>query len=209
LEAVLVKFVSWDEAVEVVARDFQLEPERAAALLSAAIKHGKAPIEWIGNDEGHTTSSQLGVRDILFYPDHPYRAGEARPYVRIEDIDLKSLKAWLGALTAGLTHPHPSAVLGTPATAALDNIVEVGPALRADPSPKSRRGGVEKADWETYQRIFSEKVAKEGYPDLQNEKGWQRQADVERWLDGLVKQDRVDISPSTLARHAKAFMKKD
>ena len=44
-------------------------------------------------------------------------------------------------------------------------------------------------------------------PDETNVDGWQRQADVERWLDNILIREGVEsISEATLRRRAKGFL---
>lgn len=173
------EWISWTEAVEVVALYFPAE--RAEGLLREALSHG-GDIEVRVSDQGYTTSWPEGC-NVPANPDYPHAVGEERPYFRIEDVDLRTLKAWLKELTSA-----------EPARAPAGDLTNV------------RRGGVEKADWEAYRQVFTEKVASDGYPDEHNVKGWQRQADVARWLSELVQRDHVDVAASTLARHAKALM---
>lgn len=90
----MAEWVSWEEAIEVVARDFSLE--RAEELLRAAILRGGV-IEVRVTDHGYVSGS-LGGRYVPDNPDYPYAAGAARPYYMIEDVNLSSLKRWLTSL---------------------------------------------------------------------------------------------------------------
>lgn len=96
------RWISWDEAVEVIARDYS--PERPEQLLRAAILRGGAIIVR-AIDEGRTTGSLEG-RYVPDNPSYPYALGEARPYRKIEDVDLQSLKVWLSDLKSD---PMPEA----------------------------------------------------------------------------------------------------
>ena len=71
---------------------------------------------------------------------------------------------------------------------------------------KKKRGAPAKADWPAYHEAFQKEVEKRGGPDPLNMKGWQRQADVERWLIGLAARDGVDISETTARTHARALL---
>lgn len=89
-------WISWDEAVEVVAREFPIE--RAEELLRAAILRGGA-LEVRTTDQGYTTNTPQG-RYVLDAPDYPYFVGERRAYRKIEEVSLRTLKAWLRQLTS-------------------------------------------------------------------------------------------------------------
>lgn len=74
---------------------------------------------------------------------------------------------------------------------------------------KNRGGGVMKADWPEYERAFQREIDKRGFPGLDNVAGWQRQADVIRWIEGLLEIDRVPLlGEATLTRHAREMMEK-
>jgi hypothetical protein len=72
--------------------------------------------------------------------------------------------------------------------------------------PAGRRGKPPKADWSAIEEAFRREVAERGMPDETNVDGWQRQADVERWLGDILIRERVEVSESTLRRHAKGFL---
>jgi hypothetical protein len=73
--------------------------------------------------------------------------------------------------------------------------------------PAGRRGTRPKADWSAIEEAFRREVAKRGMPDETNVDGWQRQADVERWLgDILIREGVESISESTLRRRARGFL---
>jgi hypothetical protein len=73
--------------------------------------------------------------------------------------------------------------------------------------PAGRRGAPPKADWSAIEEAFRHEVAKRGMPDETNVDGWQRQADVERWLDNILIREGVEsISEATLRRRAKDFL---
>jgi hypothetical protein len=73
--------------------------------------------------------------------------------------------------------------------------------------PAGRRGAPPKADWSAIEEAFRREVAEHGMPDETNVDGWQRQADVERWLgDILIREDVESVSEATLRRHAKDFL---
>jgi hypothetical protein len=70
-----------------------------------------------------------------------------------------------------------------------------------------RRGVPPKADWSAIEETFRCKVAECGMPDETNVDGWQRQADVERWIRAILKREPVkSVSESTVRRHAKGFL---
>jgi hypothetical protein len=69
------------------------------------------------------------------------------------------------------------------------------------------RGARPKADWSAIEEAFRREVAKRGMPDETNVDGWQRQADVERWLGDILIRERVEsISEATLRRRARGFL---
>jgi hypothetical protein len=72
--------------------------------------------------------------------------------------------------------------------------------------PAGRRGTAPKADWSAIEEAFRREVAERGMPDETNVDGWQRQADVERWLSNILIRERVKVSEATLRRHAKGFL---
>ena len=72
--------------------------------------------------------------------------------------------------------------------------------------PAGRRGTRPKADWPAYEEAFRGEVAKRGMPDETNVDGWQRQADVERWLGDILIREGVEVSEATLRRHARGFL---
>jgi hypothetical protein len=74
--------------------------------------------------------------------------------------------------------------------------------------PAGRRGTAPKADWSAIEEAFKREVVERGMPDETNVDGWQRQADVERWLRNILssREGVESISESTLRRHAKGFL---
>jgi len=73
--------------------------------------------------------------------------------------------------------------------------------------PAGRRGTFPKADWSAIEEAFRREVAERGVPDELNVDGWQRQADVERWLGNILIREGVEsISEATLRRRAKDFL---
>ena len=74
--------------------------------------------------------------------------------------------------------------------------------------PASKRGRKPGADWDAYFLAFKAKVEADGYPDALNVEGWNKQADVERWLAEQAARDHCSPSSSTIRRHAKAFLAK-
>ena len=73
--------------------------------------------------------------------------------------------------------------------------------------PAGRRGTAPKADWSAIEEAFRCEVAERGMPDETNVDGWQRQADVERWLSNILIREPVKkVSEATLRRHAKGFL---
>jgi hypothetical protein len=73
--------------------------------------------------------------------------------------------------------------------------------------PAGRRGTAPKADWSAIEEAFRREVAERGMPDETNVDGWQRQADVERWIRAILKREPVkSVSESTARRYAKGFL---
>jgi hypothetical protein len=73
--------------------------------------------------------------------------------------------------------------------------------------PAGRRGTRPKADWPAIEEAFRREVAERGMPDEINVDGWQRQADVERWLGDILSREGVEsVSEATLRRRAKDFL---
>jgi hypothetical protein len=72
--------------------------------------------------------------------------------------------------------------------------------------PAGRRGTRPKADWPAIEEAFRREVASRGMPDETNVDGWQRLADVERWLSNILIHERVEVSEATLRRRAKDFL---
>jgi hypothetical protein len=72
--------------------------------------------------------------------------------------------------------------------------------------PAGRRGTAPKADWSAIEEAFRRVLAERGMPDETNVDGWQRQADVERWLSDILIREHVEVSESTLRRRAKDFL---
>ena len=73
--------------------------------------------------------------------------------------------------------------------------------------PAGRRGTAPKADWSAIEEAFRREVAARGMPDKTKVKGWQRQADVERWIDNkLIEKGMESVSESTLRIYARKFL---
>jgi hypothetical protein len=73
--------------------------------------------------------------------------------------------------------------------------------------PAGRRGAPPKADWSAIEEAFRREVAERGVPDETNVDGWQRQADVERWLGNILSREGVEsVSEATLRRRARGFL---
>lgn len=89
-------WISWNEAVGLVARHFPLG--NAEGVLRAAI-HREGVITVRASDQGLVTKTPHNGRYFVDNPEYPYRLDEPRACFRIEDIDLRSLKVWLAALT--------------------------------------------------------------------------------------------------------------
>ena len=80
------------------------------------------------------------------------------------------------------------------------------PAARpaASAGPRGRRP---KADWPAIEEAFRRVLAERGMPDETNVDGWQRQADVERWLRNILIREGVEsVSEATLRRRANNFL---
>lgn len=75
--------------------------------------------------------------------------------------------------------------------------------VSAEQPPANRGGAPGKADWEAIEEAFKREVRERGLPDSLNVDGWQRQADVERWI---AAQPGVDVSETTLKNRARTFL---
>lgn len=104
---------------------------------------------------------------------------------RRPEVSLSSLIAWMNNL-AGDDSPRQPA-----------NVVEEKPPRKT------------KYDWGAYQMAYVNRVAELGEPSLLNVDGWQDQADVARWIIGLVAEDWGGVEPSeaTAKRAARRFMR--
>ena len=77
----------------------------------------------------------------------------------------------------------------------------------APTQPADGRGAPQKVDWSAIKEAFRREVAARGMPDKTNVKGWQRQADVERWIDNkLIEKGMESVSESTLRIYARKFL---
>lgn len=171
--------VSWLVAVARVRRETGFTQQEAEALLQAAIRLDDA-VKVVTDDYETYVRNVPGCNYL--HTGGPSRSDGLHPYRRIKFVNLPSLQTWLASLNFN------------------------SPPGRASGSPKDRRGGKEKADWDAYRQEFVQKVATDGFPDKNNVEGWQWQADVQRWLADLVQRDGYDVAASTLARHAKELM---
>ncbi|MER8661873.1 hypothetical protein NKH34_12105 [Mesorhizobium sp. M1148] len=82
-------------------------------------------------------------------------------------------------------------------------------ATKAEPTLKpERRGRKQAADWEAYFDAFKAKVQAEGYPDELNVRGWNMQADVERWVTDLLESEGASAGVSTVRTHVQEFLER-
>ncbi|MER9529586.1 hypothetical protein NKI89_07205 [Mesorhizobium sp. M0309] len=85
---------------------------------------------------------------------------------------------------------------------------EAQPAAPASPPAKSQaqRGRRKVADWEDYFEALKTKIAAVGYPDELNVKGWDKQADVERWVTDLLEREGCSAGVSTVRGYVAEFL---
>lgn len=74
------------------------------------------------------------------------------------------------------------------------------------PTVKMKAGAPSKADWPALEDRFREEVGKRGKPDPLNEKGWQSQADVARWLMDLAAREGDKIGFDVAKKRARSFV---
>jgi len=70
----------------------------------------------------------------------------------------------------------------------------------------SKGGAPPKADWPALEEAFLREVKERGVPELLNVEGWQRQADVERWIAEMLDRENIDVSETTIRGHARKFL---
>ncbi|WP_353644220.1 hypothetical protein [Mesorhizobium sp. WSM2239] len=70
----------------------------------------------------------------------------------------------------------------------------------------NRGGAPTKGDWPAIEEAFRRKVQERGLPEPLNEDGWQRQADVERWIADVLAREGTEVSETTLKNRAREFM---
>ncbi|RWK36639.1 hypothetical protein [Mesorhizobium sp.] len=71
-----------------------------------------------------------------------------------------------------------------------------------------RRGRKKVADWDAYYLAFKTKIAADGFPDELNDVGWNKQADVERWVTDLLEREGYSAANSTVRGHVVAFLER-
>lgn len=71
---------------------------------------------------------------------------------------------------------------------------------------KSKRGRKQAADWSAYEERLRDKISTDGAPDMNNVSGWQKQADVERFIRELVEHDGCTAEVSTVRSHVKKML---
>lgn len=84
---------------------------------------------------------------------------------------------------------------------------EIEDALAAKPK-SSKAGAKPKFDWPAYEEAFTAEVRARGVPSALNDKGWQSQADLVRFLQDLAQRDGLELPDSTAKPYAKAFLAK-
>lgn len=72
----------------------------------------------------------------------------------------------------------------------------------------SNAGAKPKFDWPAFEEAFLAEVQARGVPSELNEKGWQSQADVVRFLQELAQRDGLDLPDSTAKPYAKKYLEK-
>jgi hypothetical protein len=77
---------------------------------------------------------------------------------------------------------------------------------RRDPVAPSKGGAPPKADWAALKEAFQREVDVRGFPEPLNVDGWQRQADVERWIAYHLAKEQIEVSETTLKTHARRFL---
>ncbi|MCV0395921.1 MAG: hypothetical protein K5872_06655 [Rhizobiaceae bacterium] len=70
----------------------------------------------------------------------------------------------------------------------------------------NKGGAPAKADWPAIEEAFQREVQERGLPDALNEHGWQRQADVERWIADILVREGVEVSETTRKNYARQFL---
>lgn len=73
---------------------------------------------------------------------------------------------------------------------------------------RNKGGAPAKADWPAIEEAFMREVKLRGLPDDTNVDGWQRQADVVRWIADMVQRDGDDVGDTTLKIRAREFLKR-
>ncbi|MDJ1634555.1 hypothetical protein [Rhizobium rhizogenes] len=129
---------------------------------------------------------QLGD-DFFDLDNHPLRRMSKIDKERLVIVESASLNAWIKLV---LNPPDETDGNVTP---------------RAAPS---RAGRKPEYDWEEYERVFQQRVAEIGLPDLQNEKGWRTQTDVKTFLLNLAEKDNAFPSDTTAKERAKEFIRR-
>ena len=94
----MADWISWDEAVEVVALHFPIE--RAEWLLHSAIQDGDKVKVWAADEGGFYLAGSPGYQYFDAEPDRLAGPDNRRHYRKINYVDLRSLKLWLKVLTS-------------------------------------------------------------------------------------------------------------
>lgn len=83
---------------------------------------------------------------------------------------------------------------------------EAQPATPPAAGPPAKRGRRKAADWEAYFEALKTKIAVVGYPDELNVRGWDKQADVERWVTELLEREGCSAGVSTVREYVAKFL---
>ena len=129
------------------------------------------------------------------------------PYNGKEPLKRIPAKQWLmvGAekfIAEGKARPYPLA------TRTVTLLLQKQP-LKKRKSVGSNKGGrPPKGDWEAIEDALAARIERDGEPEPRNIDGWQRQADVYRWVADLLVREGVDVSETTIKTHVGKMLKR-
>jgi hypothetical protein len=124
-------------------------------------------------------------------------------WVRAPDPD--AVRGDIALYTGGVTTDFPD---DPPATAKVVEVINTADLCRwvRGLGSKAAGGRTPKADWDAYFEAFLAKCEADGVPDKLNVEGWQKQADVERYLEELCERDGTRVGTTTIRDHAREFL---